>query len=489
MEEELLPLRDDAGRQNGWAIRLRRGCCCCGGEALEEAWRLGYVAAPMVAVTMSQFLVQVFSTMIVGHLGQLDLAAASVAFSLANVTGFSLLSGMANGLETLCGQAYGAKQYSTLGTYTYRAIFTLLVVCLPITVVWVSMGKLLPLVGQDPLISQEVARYAAWMIPGLFAYAITQCLTKFLQTQSMTLPLLLSSVSTLCLHIILCYVLVYKSSLGNVGVALSLSISYWFNAFILMLYIRYSSSCKVTRPKLSREAFKDIAIFLRLALPSALMLCLEWWCYEIIILLSRLLPNPTLETSVLSIFLNTVLLLYCIPFGVSCAASTRVSNELGAGNPRGAQLVVRVSMFIAISEAALVSGALLAMRRILGYAYSNEEEVVNYVAEMVPLVSYSVITDNLQAVLSGIARGSGWQHLGAYINLGAFYLVGIPVAIVLGFLVHLGGRGMWIGIMCGTTTQAILFVLITIFANWQHQVDVARERVFHERLDLQNGLK
>lgn len=81
--------------------------------------------------------------------------------------------------------------------------------------------------------------------------------------------------------------------------------------------------------------------------------------------------------------------------------STRVSNELGAGNPEGARSAVRVVMFLAVMEAAIVSSTLLASRKILGYAYSNEEEVIAYVTKMVPLVCISVITDSLQGVLSG----------------------------------------------------------------------------------------
>ncbi|XP_042414145.1 protein DETOXIFICATION 10-like [Zingiber officinale] len=477
MEEQLI--QRDGPSKRRW----------CGGEAAAEAWRIGYVAAPMVAVLMSQFLVQVSSTMVVGHLGELDLAAASIAFSLANVSGFSVLVGMANGLETLCGQAYGAKQYHSLGVYTYRAIFSLLMACLPISLLWASMGKLLQLVGQDPAISQEAERYAIWLIPGLFAYAITQPLMKFLQSQSLILPMLLSSVSTLCLHVLLCWLLVYKSSLHNVGAAVSLSISYWLNVLILILYIRYSDSFRSTRSPITKEAFKGINEFIRVAVPSALMLCLEWWSYELLILLSGLLPNPKLETSVLSICLNSVVLLYCIPCGLGCAASTRVSNELGASNPKGAKLAVRVSMLIAVLEASLVVATLLALRHVLGYAYNNEEEVVNYVYEMVPMVCFSIVTDSIQGILSGVARGSGWQHLGAYVNLGAFYLVGIPVAILLGFALHLRGKGLWMGIVCGSTTQTILLVLITSFINWEHQAKLARERVFHERLPSHNELK
>ncbi|XP_042413937.1 protein DETOXIFICATION 10-like isoform X2 [Zingiber officinale] len=450
MEEQLIQ----------WDGPSRRRWCC--GEATEEARRIAYVAAPMVGVLMSQFLVQVSSTMVVGHLGELNLAAAAIAFSLANVSGFSVLVGMASGLETLCGQAYGAKQYHSLGVYTYRAIFSLLMVCLPISLVWASMGKLLQLVGQDPAISQEAERYAIWMIPGLFAYAITQPLMKFLQSQSLIFPMLLSSVSTLCLHVLFCWLLVYKSSLYNVGAAVSLN------------------SCRLTRSPITKEAFKGIYEFLRVAVPSALMLCLEWWSYELLILLSGLLPYPKLETSVLSICLNSVALLYSIPYGLGSAASTRVSNELGASNPNGAKFAALVSMLLAVLEAVLVLATLLALRRVLGYAYSNEEEVVNYVYEMVPLVCLTVVSDSISGILSGVARGSGWQHLGAYVNLGAFYLVGIPVAILLGFALHLRGKGLWVGIMCGSITQSILLAVITSFTNWEHQVKLARERVLHE---------
>ena len=76
--------------------------------------------------------------------------------------------GMASGLETLCGQAYGARQYQKLGIHTYRANFSLLLVCLPISFIWISMGKLLSFIGQDPLISLEAGKFTFWMIPGLF---------------------------------------------------------------------------------------------------------------------------------------------------------------------------------------------------------------------------------------------------------------------------------------------------------------------------------
>lgn len=466
-DEPLLPQEEAKGWWRRW------GC---------EAGKLAYLALPMVAVTLSQYAVQVSSNMMVGHLpGVLPLSSAAIATSLASVSGFSLLIGMASALETLCGQAYGAKQYHTLGVHTYRAIVTLLIVCVPLSLLWVFMGKILVLIGQDPPISRGAGRYIVWLIPGLFANAVIQPITKFLQSQSLIIPLLLSSVATLAFHIPLCWVMVFKTGLGFTGAALSISISYWLNVAMLVAYIMLSSSCKETRTPPTIEAFKGVDVFLRLALPSALMICLEWWSYELLILMSGILPNPALQTSVLSICLTSITLLYSIPYGLGAGGSTRVANELGAGNPEGARSAVRVVMSIAVTEAVIVSGTLLASRRLLGHAYSSEEEVVSFVAAMIPLVCISVVTDGLQGVLSGIARGCGWQHLGAYVNLGSFYLLGIPMAILLGFVLHMGARGLWMGIVCGSISQTTLLSAITFFTNWQKMAEKARERVFSEK--------
>lgn len=71
---------------------------------------------------------------------------------------------------------------------------------------------------------------------------------------------------------------------------------------------------------------------------------------------------------------------------------------------------------------------------------------------------------------SGVARGSGWQHIGAYVNLGSYYLVGIPVALLLGFVLDLKGKGLWSGLVAGATVQSFSLSLITGLTNWEKLV-------------------
>ncbi|KAM6567225.1 hypothetical protein CsatA_026353 [Cannabis sativa] len=335
---------------------------------------------------------------------------------------------MAGGLETLCGQAFGAEQYHKLGTYTYAAIISLSLICLPISVLWIFMDKFLFLVGQDPLISFEACHFSMCLIPGLFASAILKPLTRYCQTQSSILPMLLITLVVLVFHILTCWILIYKFEIGKNGAAISISLSTWLNVMLLGFYVTYSSVFEKTRISFSKEAFQGVGEFYRYAVPSAVMVC------------------------------------------------TRVSNELGAGKPEAARLAVWAAMFIAATEAVTVSISLFLCRSFVGYAFTNEKQVVSYIAIMAPLICLSVFMDSLQAVLSGVARGSGWQRMGAYINLGAFYVAGLPMGIVLGFVVHLKGKGLWIGIVIGSVVQSTLLFLVTIFSNWKKQAIKARER-------------
>ncbi|EEF30163.1 protein DETOXIFICATION 12 [Ricinus communis] len=480
MEEKLLSEKREGEREGlaliSWDIFI------------EEGKRLGCIAGPMVAVTLSSYLINVISMMMVGHLGELALSSSAIAISLSAVTGFSVLSGMSSALETLCGQAYGAEQYRKLGNQTYSGIFSLILVAITLSIVWINMEKLLILIGQDPVIAHEAGKFTRLLVPALFAYAISQPLTRYYQTQSLTKPMLISTSVTLSLHIPLCWVLVFKSGLRNLGGALAISISNWLNAVFLLLYMKYSSVCAKTRVPISMELFQGVGEFFRFAIPSVVMICLQWWSYEFVILLSGLLPNPQLETSVLSVCLTTIATLYAIPYGLSAAVSTRVSNELGAGNPRVAKNAVYSVMFITVAELILVSGTLFTTRHVFGYTFSNEKEVVDSVSTMAPLVCLSVIVDGLQGVLSGVARGCGWQHIGAYVNLGALYLCGVPAAAILGFWLQLKGRGLWIGICIGAILQTVLLYVVTCHTNWKEQANKARKRIFEGRSSVENLL-
>ncbi|XP_078157568.1 protein DETOXIFICATION 16-like isoform X3 [Carex rostrata] len=464
---------------------------------LDEVQKQLYLAGPLILVSLLQYSLQVISLMFAGHLGELSLSGASVATSFANVTGFSVLDGgcsynnllmpmeclafvelgMGTALDTFCGQAYGAKQYRLLGIYLQRAVFVLLLTSIPLAIIWAFTGQILLHLGQNPEISAEAGIYARWLIPSLFAYGPLQCHVRFLQSQNIVFPMVFCSGVIVLLHMPLCWVLVAKAGYGNRGAALATAVSYWVNVVMLGLYVNFSKACRRTRVKLSNEVLTDLVVFIRLAIPSALMICLEYWAFEMVVLLAGFLPDPKLETSVLSITLNTMWMVYMIPTGLSSAISIRVSNELGSGNPRGIQLSVFAAFIICLTGGIIVAIITIFVRNIWGFLYSNETEVVKYVSAMMPVLAASDFMDGIQCTLSGVARGCGWQNICSIINLGAYYLVGIPSAVVFAFFLHFGGQGLWLGIICAMIVQLIVLIWIIVRTDWHHETMMSQGRV------------
>uniref|UniRef100_A0ACD5WKN5 Uncharacterized protein n=1 Tax=Avena sativa TaxID=4498 RepID=A0ACD5WKN5_AVESA len=469
VEEPLLVAKHEKGDENG---------------APAEAKRLLRLAGPLVASGILQCALQLVSVMFVGHLGELPLAGASLATSLANVTGFSLLVGMSSALDTLCGQAFGAGQHHLLGVYKQRATLVLALACVPIAAVWANTAQILLFLGQDPSIAAEAGAYARWLLPSLVPYVPLVCHIRFLQTQSIVVPVMASSAATALSHVLVCWALVHRAGMGSKGAALSSAVSYCTNLAILSMYTRMSGACKRTWTGFSVEAFRELRQFADLALPSAMMVCLEWWSFELLVLLSGLLPNPKLETSVLSICLNTGALMFMVPAGLCTAISTRVSNELGAGKPQAAKLATRLVVCMALCGGMVISVTMILLRGFWGYLYSNEEEVVAYIARMIPVLAISFFIDGIHTSLSGVLTGCGEQKIGARVNLAAFYLAGIPLAVFLAFVLHLNGMGLWLGIVCGSLTKLLLLVWIVLSINWEKEAIKANDMVLRSSVPV-----
>ncbi|XP_051140651.1 protein DETOXIFICATION 14-like [Andrographis paniculata] len=163
-----VPLLPEANGSRESPARYRR--------FLSEAKKVSHIALPMVVVNISEYFLSISPLFMIGHLNHLDLSSVSLGVSIANVTGYSIIFGMASALETLCARAHGTGEYEKVGTYTLNSIVCLFMVSIPISILWIYMERILIFIGQDVLISVEAGKYTTWLIPSLFPYAIYQSL-------------------------------------------------------------------------------------------------------------------------------------------------------------------------------------------------------------------------------------------------------------------------------------------------------------------------
>ncbi|KAG8492368.1 hypothetical protein CXB51_009633 [Gossypium anomalum] len=433
---------------------------------LEEAKKQVLFSLPMIVTNVVYFSITLVSVMFAGHLGELQLAGATLANSWATVTGFAFMTGLSGALETLCGQGFGAKFYRILGIYLQSSCIISCTFAILISILWFFTEPILIFLQQDAEISKTAALYIKYLIPGLFAYGLVQNILRFLQSQSILMPLVWFSVLPLALHLGIVYALVNWTDLGFKGAPLAASISLWISLVLLSSYVVLAQRFEETWPGLSSESFRLVFANLKLAIPSAAMVCLEYWAFELLVLLAGLMPNSEVTTSLIAMCVNTESIAYMITYGLSAAASTRVSNELGAENPRKAKTAMAVSLKLSILLALIVVVALAFGHNIWAAFFTNTASIINQFASITPFLLISIAIDSFQGILSGVARGSGWQVLAVWANLGTFYLIGMPVAGLLAFKFKLYAKGLWIGLICGLSCQAGALLLITLYRKW-----------------------
>ncbi|KAM7498295.1 hypothetical protein LguiA_022709 [Lonicera macranthoides] len=435
------------------------------------------LAAPTVISYMINYLMTMATIIFVGHLGKTELAAASLGNNGIQTFTYGLLLGMGSAVETLCGQAYGAQKYEMLGIYLQRASILLSLTGLLITLIYAFSKPILILIGQSPHISSLAAQFLYGLIPQIFAYAFNFPIQKFLQSQSIVRPTAYISAAALGVHMILSYLVVYRAELGLLGAALVLSFSWWVVVGGQFVYIVRSVKCKETWTGFRTEAFSGIWGFFKLSSSSAVMLCLEVWYFQILVLLAGLLDHPELALDSLTICNSINGWFFMIAVGFNAAASVRVGNELGAGHPKSASFSVVVVNTVSLIISIIAAIVVLLLRDVISYAFTKGDTVAKAVSDLCPFLAVTLILNGVQPVLSGVAVGCGWQKFVAYVNIGCYYMVGIPLGVLLGFHYKLGARGIWSGLIGGTTMQTIILIWITCRTDWNKEVEKATERL------------
>ncbi|KAK6784973.1 hypothetical protein RDI58_018428 [Solanum bulbocastanum] len=435
------------------------------------------LAAPAIMVYMINYLMSMSTQIFSGHLGNLELAAASLGNTGIQIFVYGLMLGMGSAVETLCGQAYGAGKYDMLGVYLQRSTILLVLTGVLLTFIYVFSKPILLFLGQSPEIASAAALFVYGLIPQIFAYAVNFPIQKFLQAQSIVAPSAYISAATLVLHLVISWVAAYKIGLGLLGVSLVLSLSWWMIVIGQFVYILKSEKCKTTWNGFSWKAFSGLPEFFKLSVASAVMLCLESWYFQIIVLLAGLLENPELTLDSLSICMTISGWVFMISVGFNAAASVRVSNELGAGHPKSASFSVRVVTTCSFIISVIAAILILTFRNVISYAFTGGEVVAEAVSDLCPLLALGLALNGIQPVLSGVAVGCGWQTFVAYVNVGCYYIVGVPLGALLGFYFKFGAKGIWLGMMGGTVLQTVILIWITIRTDWNEEVEAAQGRL------------
>ncbi|XP_066397453.1 protein DETOXIFICATION 27-like isoform X1 [Miscanthus floridulus] len=209
-----------------------------------------------------------------------------------------------------------------------------------------------------------------------------------------------------------------------------------------------------------------------------LLFCsLENWYYRILVFLTGYVKNAELAVDALSICISYAGWEMMIHLGFLAGTGVRVANELGAANGAGARFATIVSMTTSFLISLFISFLILIFHDKLGMIFSSSQAVIDAVDNISFLLALTILFNGIQPVLSGVAVGSGWQALVAYVNIGSYYLIGVPFGFLLGWGLHYGVQGIWVGMIVGTMVQTLILAYIILRCDWNEEALKASTRM------------
>jgi MATE family multidrug resistance protein len=442
----------------------------------DESKKIWRVAFPGILSRVCAFGTIVVTQSFIGHISELDLAGYALVQTLSVRFVNGILLGMSSATETLCGQAFGAGQHHMMGIYLQRSWivdFLSLTILLPVFIFGSFIFRLL---GEEDSIARTGGYISLWFIPFVYNFVFSLTIQMFLQAQLKNRIIAYLSIFQFALHVPISYFFVYKFNWGVPGAMTALSISSWFLVIGEFIYI-FGGWCPNSWKGFSKAAFLDILPVVKLSISSGVMVCLELWYNAVLVLIAGYMKNAAVAIAAFSICLNINAWEFMISLGFLGAACVRVANELGKGNAKAVRFSIKVLLGTSILIGTFFFILCLIFGSKIAYLFTDDEEVVKTVSDLSLLLSLSVLLNSIYPVLSGVAVGAGMQGTVAIVNLCCYYVIGIPLGAVLGYVAKLEVKGIWIGMIIGVVTQTLALMFIAWRTDWDIQVNKASDRL------------
>ncbi|KAG9313749.1 MATE efflux family protein [Chiua virens] len=385
--------------------------------AWEEAKILSKYALPVFGTHVFEHSILMASVISIGHISTIALAAATLGYMTANVSGLSIIQGMASTLDTILPSAWTSGQPQLVGLWTQRMVVLQVILLVPICVIWLNGEALLLALRQEPEVAKLAGVYLQWAVFCLPAYAFNCISRRYFQAQGLfDVPArIITCVAPI--NALLCYLLVWGPDpirIGFIGAPIAISISYNLISIASIIYGIFYVEKTAWHPVTTR-CFTSLGPLSWLCLGSVGQFASEWWSWELVGLAASFFGPVSLAAQ--SILLNTTACAFQAPYALGIATSVRIGNLLGEKKAKRAGVAANIALVLAFTLALFLSSLLLVCRETWGYLFNSDPEVVALVAAVLPLVALVHIPDDCGAVVSGILRAQGKQTLGALLNI------------------------------------------------------------------------
>lgn len=420
------------------------------------------LAYPIIIGQLGIIMMGVVDSLMVGHLSAAHLAAASLGNSLAFIL-MIIGIGVSLAVTPLVAIAVGANKYDECGIYFRQSLLVNSTLSIFLAFAIYFAAGLIEYFDQPPEVQILAKSYMRIIGFSTLPLMVFQTYKQFIEGFSIMKPAMIIAILANLINAFVNWILIF----GELGFPrLELNGAGWatfasrlFMAICIMIYVMKSKLFRQYDVSFHFKNFNRHIIkkILSLGLPSGFQYFFEIGAFSFAVVMVGWLGTKQLAAHQIAI--NLASISFMAVLGISVAGSIRVGNAVGMKDI----FETRRAGFTASLLGAFVmfiSGVIFILfRNHLPTLYVQDDQVINYASSLLIIAALFQLSDGTQAVGIGILRGLTDVKIPTAITFIAYWIVGLPIGYLLGFTFDLGVQGVWIGLLLGLTTSAILLTL------------------------------
>lgn len=426
---------------------------------LTESRHTLLLAFPLIIGQLSQMLLGVADTVMVGRLGEVELAAlafASALFHVPFVFGLGLLTGVSVTTSNARGanapqEARGSCRH---GLYLGMALGTVLALAsLP-------MADHLEWFGQAPAVARDSRTYFVVvmfsLIPALGSVALKNHADALNRPWVPFWIFLGGVVLNVGLNAILIFGLLGFPAMGIDGAAWATLFSRVAILVAMLWWLNTASDLTEWVPIrwFRRPVGADVRALLRVGLPASLQMLAEVGAFSAAgILMGRFGAIPLAAHQVAITCAGTS---FMVPLGLSMALTVRMGEAVGSGAHARLRPIVLSGWLLGLAFAGCTAVVFIVAGETIAGWFINSQEVIELCAKLLVIVGIFQCFDSMQVGSAGMLRGLHDARVPAMIGGVAYWLVGIPLGAWLSSATAIGPPGVWWGLAAGLVVACCL---------------------------------
>ena len=419
------------------------------------------LALPVALGQIGHILANMADTAMLGQYDTNHLAGAAFAFNVFLpflIFGF----GLSMGITPLISGEKANNNYQKIGSLYFHGLRLYTVAGIILSLLLVLTSFFLSEMKQESIVSELAHPYFLWLAGSMIPIAIFQHMKQYSEGMSDTkLPMLVSVYSNI-LNVILNYFLIFGISsippMGIVGAGIATFISRCSLVVFMIYLMKRNSIHQITLDwaKKAKYNISEIKKLLQISLPIGIQFSFEVSAFAIAAIMIGTLGKDFLSAHEIAI--RFAALSYLTASGIGAATTIRVGEYLGKRNFTELKKAANVSMVLVLILMTVAAFSFFVFRNQLPLLIidSSETIIVENAALFLMFAAIFQFSDGIQVIGLGVLRGIQDVKFPSFITLTAYWIIALPLAYYLSFVLEIGPKGVWHALILGLTVSAVL---------------------------------